>query len=312
MGNSFSNGLNTINDDKTIINFFMEDTFKNHYYIKNDRAFYNLYDQIETATPEQQEEILNQIKNTEFKLNDNILLNRVCCTNFSDTNKNIPVQLPFLQGSVLEHYGLNIDMSDNVDKCNTTNITTKDGFPIQGNNNVCNLTYKGDSIAKLGICEYIYNRNQYRDKVDKYLGQYEDEPKLADQINGFNKINTFIDCNCENSKFNKTNLVDEGIAIKDANGNVSQISLTDALTKAQNFDSRCSSNLNKTYNKFIDLKDNICINQTLIGEVSGSDINSNQFCVAPVVDKNNNNNIIIFSSLASLLIFIFIIYKIII
>jgi hypothetical protein len=310
MGNSFSNGQNTINDDKSIINFFIEDIFKNQYYIKNDKAFYNLYEAIETATLEEQQDILNQIKNTEFKLNDNILLNRVCCTNFSDTNKYIPVQLPFLQGSSIEYYGLNIDMSNDIDKCNTTNIITKDGFHIQSNNNVCNLTYKGDSIGKLGVCEYIYNRNQYRNKKDKYLGQYDDEPTLVDQINGFNKINTFIDCNCENSKFNKTNLVDQGIAVKDSSGNVSQISLTDPLTKAQNFDNRCSSNLNKTYNKFIDLKDNICINQTLIGEVSSSDISSQQFCEAPVDDKNNNN-IIISSSLAGLLLLIFIIYKII-
>jgi hypothetical protein len=181
----------------------------------------------------------------------NLLKKRACCTK----QVSIPISIPSYDESKkkLEFSSVKINVFTNESEitptaCSFENDRTGKAkeYYFQNNSGFIIANQNCEAIYPT-ICNAVLNdRQNYDNDYTRHYGPYADTPGFNN--NGINKVNTFIDCNCNNSLY-----LSDVLNAQTAN-NVNPNSL------AQSLDTRCSMNSTKTYKTVDDRVANLCLN----------------------------------------------------
>jgi hypothetical protein len=180
----------------------------------------------------------------------NLLKKRACCTK----QTSIPISIPSYdeQNKKLEFSSVNINVFSNEDEitaaaCSFENdrYGNKKQYYFQNNNGFIISNQNCATIYPV-LCNAVLNdRQNYDNDYTRHYGAYPDTKNRRDNLN---KVNTFIDCNCNNSLY-----LSDLINAQTANN-------VNPNTLAQSLDTRCSMNSTKTFKTVDDRIANLCLN----------------------------------------------------
>ncbi len=204
-------------------------------------------------------------------LYNKLLQKRACCT--GQTSIPIPILSWDTKNTSWEYSSVYIPIFSNERDITENKCTFEKDL---SGNNLLYFFEKDTSnfVLSKGKCETLYksfcqkvydeNKKMYGDDL-AYYGKYFDQNNTKNESK-INMQNAYIDCNCENSKYQK-----ESIQIIASDASHTTMGAIDGITASQNLEDRCSANINKTFKTVNKIKQQLCVNEVRVNNIKVED-----------------------------------------